>query len=348
MGIFKMFKKNKSSPSDPPVPEQNIKPPVEIPNQESNQQFQDPFQSNQNNEQENMGFPNQEEVQPPMEESISDMPPPPAFDKASTDSQPNTNQNIEKPFNPEVPDFNNSNNQVDFNSSSDLPNPFDSEFDETNDNQNQSFAEKFGTVPQDSTEENQFPEQNIPPEEVPQQNIPQESFQEPVQEKFPNQLQDNEPSDLDEEHDEPFSFSGNQQSISERELPLDQTSSNEEIHEPMSKKIEQQIEEHVSKLKTPALEEDLEEKENKFTFSKKSDLHNKPNLSASSFFIGVEGCSTVNNKIVEVKDLINYIHDVNMKISDIEKKSDAEYSNWKKNMEEVHSSLLSIDKKLFR
>lgn len=340
MGIFKMFKKKKSVPSEPPAPVQDIKPPVEIPNQESNQQFEDPFQSNQNDKQESMGVSNQQGVQPPIEESITDMPTPPAFDNNNFDSHPITNQNIEKPFNPEVPDFNNSNNQVDFNSSSDLPNPFDSEFEESNDNQDQSFAEKFGTVPQESSEENNFPEQNISQEEVPQQNIPQENFQEPVQET--------EPSDLDEEHDEPFSFSGNQQSISERELPLDQTPSNEEIHEPMSKKIEQQIEDHVSKLKTPSLEEDTEEKENKFTFSQKTEVKKKPNLSASSFFIEVEGCTNVNNKMVEVKDLVNFIHDVNMKINDIEKKSDVEYSNWKKNMEEVHSSLLSIDKKLFR
>ena len=343
MGIFKMFKKKKVEPSPPPVPGGDIKAPIAFDNNEAKvnteeNQFQDPFSSEQN-------------MPPPPESpdsftpsqnnpNFNEIPEPPEFEKID-ETNPFQN-NMDKPFNPDVPNVAEQ-KQNDF--SNEIPSPFDQE-NQNNENNNfqnkiPTFAEKFGTKPVDDTlnqnqeiEKNIDENQNTQPEENPQ-------FEEQDQ-------TDVHDEDHDEDHEE-FSFSNEKNNLlSESELPLEDVSDKIETNfNQISKKInsneniEKEI--HTEQNKKENVNEKIKEKVEIKSKDKKEFIN-----SGDSYFLSAEATLSIFDLINDIKSDINNSNEVQSKILDIEKNSETQYSKWKKNKEEIHSLLLSMDKKLFR
>ena len=326
MGIFNFLKKKKSEPSEPPTPNENINAPMEFPGDEN---LPPPPTEEAQNEVKQDSFPNEQE-------NLQDMPSPPQFE-----SFENKDSGLDKPFNPEVPSMDNSSNfntQQEFNQSSDLPNPFDSPSEEKKDDffgkKMPTFAEKFGTTP-----ENQNNEEN---QEV-QQEEPQ--VQEPNEETHEEQPTEEHEDHHEEEHDhEEFKFSNNEKKISKSELPLEDVSEkiNTEVHtsveQPKEEKIEMK-EEIKEEPKKPIVEKTVEKEEK---------IYKKSHPEGTSFYLSTDACNSINYKLGDIKDLVDHSHEVQKRLLDLEKKSDSEYLNWKKNIDSMNSSLLSIDKKLFR
>jgi hypothetical protein len=332
MGIFNLFKKKEVSPIPPPGDisnineNQNVKPPINFPEQDYTNN--NPFENDQNLR----STSNQND--------LNEIPLPPKFESMDDSHLNETSQ----PFNPNVPDFNDSiNNNLNQpnqkGDDSNLPNPFESNLKQPQLRKLPTFAERFGTLP------NEEPINNVNESD---DNLNKEN-------NFINQST-NENINY-EENDKDFSFENSPEInksklLSKNELPL-----HDDLDHPFDSKIDEHVEEkineNISSLESKKeinnekkSDESVEYKNETLDDEKK--LRNSIHKIGSSIFLSVDDCREINVQITDLKlEFDNYKTYLN-KVSDLEKNSETHYNNWKKSIESINSLLLSIDKKVFR
>jgi hypothetical protein len=320
MGIFGLFKKKEVTPVPPPlVDDNNVRGPVDFPQEDISSFSEESFSNEKQNNNTNISKSNFNT------DELSEIPPPPKFENLDDHQLGEPTQ----PFNPNIPNFNQgtkNNSFMDTDNkelSSSFPNPFESDF-QSNPfvgKKFPTFAERFGTSP-----ENKVPVKD---------EVKEKLFEEPTEDIHTDFNQDF----FEENHQEEFKFnnfeqkSNNKKLLSKHELPLQ-----DDFEDNITPKIDEHIEEKLNQ-KTIVQEEKSDEPQ-----VNKISIHRK----GSSVFININGCAEINSQIVDIKSKLEYYKGVYNKVLDLEKKSDNEYTNWKKNMESIQSLFFSIDKKMFR
>ena len=191
-------------------------------------------------------------------------------------------------------------------------------------NQNVSSDKNISNETFNNTQNNNFEDS----EEINELSFPNQEKEQPIFDN-PNTL------NQDSEEINELSFP-NQENFNTKNDINPQYSLDEKHH------FENKIDEHVEELN--------KEKDDEIEQRKREDflMKRKLNKIPSSVFLSIEDCSSINDNVLKVKNIADKLRNTYSKVLDLEKDSEKEYSNWKKDMESIYSYLISMDKKIFR